>query len=183
MQNSAVGPAIIAALALLIGGLVLAGEARAQTYPPPVGSLATEAAAAAPGGTTDVDATVLDNDGNPVDGADVDFTIVSQPGDDAHWDNGELQTTETTDADGVATAVLYAGSTPGDIVVETASGAMTSQVTVAVAEDASNLPVTGGLPTDGSEGPEAWQIGLLIGVLAALAGTFVLVTNARGGRA
>jgi hypothetical protein len=174
---------MVAALALLIGGLVLASEARAQTYPPPVGSLAVEAAAAPPGGTTDVDATVLDNDGNPVEGADVDFAIVSQPGDDAHWDNGELQTTETTEADGVATAVLYAGSTPGDIVIETVSGGMTSQVTVGVAEGASNLPAGGGLPADGSEGPAGWQVGLLIGVLAALAGGFVRVMGGRGRQA
>jgi hypothetical protein len=182
MQQSAIGMAAVAALALLIGGLALAEGARAQTYPAPVGSLSVEAADAPPGGTTDVNATVLDNDGNPVDGADVDFTIVDQPGDDARWDNGELQTTETTESDGVATAVLHAGSTPGSIIIETVSGGTTSQVTVAV-QDATNLPTTGGLPADGSDGLAGWQLGFLIGAGAALAGAFIVTTSGSDRRA
>lgn len=184
MRKSTADPAAISltiiGLALLLGGLALASEALAQTYPPPVGSLSVEAAAAEPGGSTDVRATVLDNDGNPVEGADVLFTIVSQPGDDAHWENGELETTETTESDGVATAVLFAGSAPGNIVIETVSGATTSQVTVAVAEDVSNLPGTGALlPSDGSDGLAGWQIGALAGAGAALAGGFIVLTGRR----
>ena len=183
MQKSAVGLAAVSALVLLAGALALAQGARAQTYPPPVGSLSVEAASTEPGGTTDVDATVLDNDGNPVEGADVDFNIVSQPGNDAQWDNGELETTEVSEADGVATAVLHAGSTPGSIIIETVSGSTTAQVTVAVAEDVSDLPTTGGLPADGSDGLAGWQIGFLAGVLIALAGTFVVVTSGRNRQA
>jgi hypothetical protein len=188
MRRSAIDVATVtvvtAGLALLFGGLLPALEARAQTYPPPVGSLSVEAAATEPGGTTDVLATVLDNDGDPVEGADVLFTIVSQPGDDARWDNGELETTETTEADGVATAVLHAGSEPGSIIIETVSGGTTSQVTVAVAEDVSDLPSTGAvLASDGSDGLAGWQIGLLAGAGVALIGGFVVMTGRRDRRA
>lgn len=183
MRNTRIGLAALLALAVTL--VTLTASAVAQTYPPPVGSLTAEAAPVAPDGTTDVTATVLDNDGGAVDGADVLFAIVSQPGDDAHWLNGDLETTETTDETGVATAVLVAGSEPGTIIIETASGEMTSQVTVAVEGQAgapAEVPSTGGLPTDGDSGLALWQIiALGIGAAALIGG--LLVLGRRGVRA
>ena len=83
MRKLAAGLAAMLALGILAGGLILAGEVQAQTYPPPVGSLSVEAASTTTGGTSDITATVLDESGNPVEGAEVVFRIVSQPGDDA----------------------------------------------------------------------------------------------------
>jgi len=179
MPRSAIGLAAILVLALWIGGLVLAQEASAQSYPPPVGSLSVEAASTTPGATTDVTATVLDNAGNPVEGAEVIFRIVSQPGTDAHWVDGGLETTAITDANGLATAVLAAGSELGNIIIETLSGEKTSQVTVAVQEEAEapiEVPVTGGTPAEGSgDGLAAWQIALLAIGAGTLASGFAIM--------
>ena len=173
MRKLAAGLAAVFALSILAGGLVLAGEARAQTYPPPVGSLSIEA-----GSTTDVTATVLDESGNPVEGAEVVFRIVSQPGNDATWADGTLETTALTNASGVATAVLNAGSDAGSIIIETVSGAKTSQVTVADAEAAGGLPPTGTSPDSESDGGVAtWQIVLLAVGAAALAGGLVIMAR------
>ncbi len=104
------------------------------------------------------------------------FTIISQPGNDAEWADGGLETTATTDANGVATVVLKAGSDPGNIIIETVSGEKTSQVTVAVE---SGLPTTGGAPPlEGSgSGVPAWQIAFLAVGAAALAGGFAIVVR------
>ena len=181
MRKLAAGFAAILALAILAGGLILAGEVRAQTYPPPVGSLSVEAASTTAGSTTDVTATVLDESGNPVEGAEVVFRIVSQPGDDASWADGTLETTALTDANGIAKAVLNAGSNPGSIIIETVSGAKTSQVTVAVEEAApGGLPPTGASPGSGSDdGVATWQIALMAVGAAALAGGLVLTVRRR----
>ena len=180
MPRLAIGLAAILVLVLWIGGLILAQGARAQTYPPPVGSLSAEASSTTPGATTNVTATVLDNTGNPVAGAQVIFRIVSQPGSDAHWADGGLETTAITDANGVATAVLMAGSEPGNIIIETLSGEKTSQVTVAVQEEAEmpiEAPTTGGTPAEGSgDGLTAWQIALLaIGAGVLVSGFTIMI--------
>ena len=179
MLRSVIGLAAILVLALWIGGLVLAQGARAQSYPAPVGSLSVEAASTTPGATSNVTATVLDSAGNPVAGATVIFTIVSQPGTGAHWADGGLETTAITDANGVATAVLVAGSGLGNIIIETLSGEKTSQVTVAVQEEAEvpiEVPVTGGTPAEGSEsGLAAWQIALLAIGAGTLASGFAIM--------
>jgi hypothetical protein len=176
MRKSAVSLAAIVVLGLLVGGLTLAEGVRAQTYPPPVGSLSVQAASTSPGSTTNVTATVLDNAGAPVNGATVTFRIVSQPGDDATWADGSQETTALTDANGIATAVLNAGSATGSIIIETVSGAKTSQVTVAVE---SGLPTTGGAPpVEGSgSGVPAWQIAFLAIGAAALAGGLVIIAR------
>lgn len=180
MRNFAAGTAAVLVIGLA-AGLVWASGARAQTYPPPAGSLSVEAAATAPGGTTDVNATVLDDAGDPVEGADVTFTIVSQPGDDAHFANGSTTTTETSDASGVATAVLYAGAEPGSIIIETQSGEQTSQVTVAVEgteAEPSEVPSTGGSPGDGGIPP--WQAAFVaLGLTALVAGLAVTARRSR----
>lgn len=147
---------------------------RAQTYPPPVGSLSVEAASTTTGSTTSVTPTILDIAGSPVEGAEVTFRITSQPGSDAGWANGKLVTTAITNAKGVATAVLSAGNTPGSIIIETVSGDKTSQVTVAVA--GAQLPTTGGAPVEsGSDGLPVWQIGLLAIGAAVLASSLVIM--------
>jgi hypothetical protein len=184
MGKLAAGLAAVFTLMMLAGGLVLAGEARAQTYPPPVGSLSIEAGSTTTGGTSDVTATVLDESGNPVEGAEVVFRIVSQPGDDATWSDGSLEITALTDANGLATAVLTAGSDPGDIIIETISGAKTSQVTVAVAAAAGGLPPTGASPDSegGDNGVATWQI-VFVAIGAALLAGGIVVTARRNKRA
>lgn len=178
MRKSAVSLAAVLVLGLSLGGMALVQGVQAQTYPPPVGSLTVTASSTTPaaGATTTITATVLDNSGDPVDGAEVTFQIVSQPGSDAQWANGELETTGTTDANGVATAVLSVGSTAGNIIVETVSGEKTSQVTLAVASEAGGLPETGGSPSAGSGSgmPPAWQIAFMALGAAVLAGGFAV---------
>ena len=178
MRKLAAGFAAMLALGILAGGLILAGGVRAQSYPPPVGSLSVEAASTTTGGTSDITAPVLDESGNPVEGAEVVFRIVSQPGDDATWADGSQETTALTDANGIATAVLSAGSDTGSIIIETVSGAKTSQVTVDVAEAASGLPPTGASPhTESDNGVAAWQIAFLAVGAAVLAGGLVIIAR------
>ena len=180
MRKLARGLVELLVIGILAGGLVLAGEAGAQTYPPPVGSLSVEASSAttSTGGTSDITATVLDNSGNPVEGAEVTFRIVSQPGDDARWADGGLDTTGLTDASGIATALLSAGSAPGTIIIETESGGKTSQVTVAVEAATSGLPPTGAPPDSGSDGGvAAWQMAFLAVGAAVLAGGLVIIAR------
>lgn len=180
MRKSAVSLAAVLVLGLLIGGIALAPGVRAQNYPPPVGSLSVTGASTTTGSTTNVTATVLDNSGDPVEGADVTFTIISQPGNDAAWANGKLQDTASSNASGVATAVLSVGSTAGNIIIETISGEKTSQVTVTVQKaGAGGLPDTGGAPpVEGSgSGVPAWQIAFLAVGAAALAGGFLAIVR------
>ena len=175
MRKLAAGLAVLV-LGILAGGLILTGEVRAQSYPPPVGSLSVEAASTTAGSTTNVTATVLDNAGAPVNGATVTFRIVSQPGDDATWADGSQETTALTDANGIATAVLNAGSDTGSIIIETVSGAKTSQVTVAVEEAA--LPPTGSAPSESAgSGVPTWQIVFMAAGAAALAGGLVIMAR------
>ncbi len=163
-------------LGLLLALTVLSGVAAAQTYPPPVGSLTTKATPTtpAPGTTTTVTATVLDSAGKPVAGAPVVFQIDSQPGTDAKFSNGLPQITATTDATGTATVSLSAGGTPGNIIVKTTSGEMTSQVTVQV-RSAVGAPPTGGQPPEDSDGGLAvWQAVLIAaGAAVLLSGSII----------
>ena len=176
MAGSASKIAAILVFALSLGALAVAQGASAQTYPPPAGSLSVDAANTTPGSSTPVSATVLDNAGDPVVGAEVIFRIVSQPGTDAQWADGGTEITAITDANGVATVLLAAGSATGNIIIETISGEKTSQVTVAVQEEAEGLPGTGGLPAESTgDGVPAWQIALMAVGAAALAGGFAVM--------
>ena len=178
MRKSAVGLAAVLVIAMVVGALAPGQGVQAQTYPPPVGSLSVEASSTIPGSTTDVTATVLDSAGNPVGGAQVTFSIVSQPGSGAKWSNGLAEITAITGTDGVATAVLSAGASTGNIIIETVSGEKTSQVIVAVQETA--LPPTGGAPASDGNGVPAWQIVfLVIGGAALAAGLTIMARRIR----
>ena len=179
MRQSTISLAAVLLLGLFVGGIILSPGVRAQNYPPPVGSLSVKAGTTAPGASSNVTATVLDNAGNPVLGATVTFRITSQPGSDAHWANGKLETTATTDAKGVAAAVLVAGATKGNVIIETISGEKTSQVVVAVQDP--DLPTSGGAPPQGSEsGLPTWQIAFLaIGAAALVSGFTIMIRRSR----
>lgn len=177
----------LAALApLLLLGVLLAtgalpGTIRAQSYPPPVGSLSVGVSDSTPsaGSTTTLTATALDSSGNPVAGATVTFRITSQPG-GALFANSLTETTATSGANGVATAALTVGSAPGTIIVEVLSGAKTSQITLQVQ---SGLPSGGGPPPDlGSSddnGVAPWQIAMVAGLVILLGGAVLLKVRPR----
>ena len=175
------------AVAIVLGLLpVLAagsGAARAQTYPPPVGSLSTQSSSTTPpaGTTTALSATVLDSSGHPVVGSSVVFIIDSQPGSDAKFSNGLNQITASTDATGTATALLSVGKSPGTIIVKTISGDKTSQLTMQV-QSAVGVPPTGGRPDSEGDGfgLAAWQAALLAaGITVFLSGSVIAVRRWR----
>jgi hypothetical protein len=162
-------------LSLLLALATLSGNAGAQTYPPPVGSLSTQSSSTTPptGGTTTLTASVLDASGNPVAGADVLFQIESQPGSGAKFSNGLSQITASTDSTGTATASLSVGPNPGTIIIKTTSGDKTSQQTLTV-QPASGLPSTGGPPPSESGGLAPWQTALIAAAAAMLLGGAVI---------
>jgi len=148
-------------------------------YPPPVGSVTTTASNTSPatGASVIVTCTVLDTQGNPVANEPCTFTIVSQPGTDATLE-GATTVTKTTNAQGKATAVLSAGSAPGQIVVSTSARSITSQVTVSAQAAApaptATLPpgaVPGAAPPTGGGPPEGGGQPLGLWIAVALAGT------------
>lgn len=96
----------------LLGLLSSVAVANAQ-YPPPEGSLtSTGETSVDPGGTTDVTCTLIDDSGAPLAGEFVAFQITSDPG------GSQLQRSSgVTDANGVVTVGLTAGSTAGEIEV------------------------------------------------------------------
>ncbi|HEU4758765.1 MAG TPA: hypothetical protein VFT91_02170 [Dehalococcoidia bacterium] len=177
---------VILAAAVMVGLLLIASlvavSSRAQPYPPPVGSLTVAATSTTPstGGTSTLTATVLDNSGNPVANADVVFEIVSQPGTDARFSNGQSSITAKTGANGVASAVLSAGSAPGNVLVKMIAGDKTSQVTLQV-QGAPGAPATGGEPpSENSGGFSDWRALLLAaGALVLVGGGAVLIRRRR----
>jgi hypothetical protein len=131
---------LIAVLALLFCGSGRLSTALAQ-YPPPAGAVTVGVDETAPptGGSVEVTCTLVDSSGAPVANEAVTFTIVSQPGTDASL----TSVTVVTDDDGVATATLYTGSTPGLIVVEAEALGTSSQVSVATGVEPGAAPPTG----------------------------------------
>jgi hypothetical protein len=137
----------------------------------------------------EVTCTVLDSAGAPVANEPCTFTIVAQPGSDASL--GAASVTELTDGDGVATATLYTGSTPGLIVVEVEAQGVSSQVSVATGVEPGLAPPTGpsgapsgapaAVPASGAGGMSdsgalkaSLALGALVGAAAlAAAGAFV----------
>lgn len=180
MKRLQIGLTAILALAMLLTLWVVGEGVRAQTYPPPVGSLSVQASATTPavGSSTTLTATVLDPAGQPVAGAEVTFKIVSQPGADAQFANGATEITATTDANGTATAVLSVGSSTGNIIIEIVSGEKTSQLTLQVQPSGEAFPPTGSTPPS-SEGGGAlpFWLALVLGGMAALfvGGAVVLI--------
>src|SRR5581483_11321401 len=100
------------------------------------------------GGTTDVNCQVINSGGQPQAGVNCTFTVVSQPGSDAGFVSGNVSSlqagygvasparqtltsvTKPTNANGVATASLIVGTTPGPVVVAVEANGIISQVTV-----------------------------------------------------
>jgi hypothetical protein len=74
---------------------------------------------------------VRDTAGNPSAGQSCVFSIESEPGTDAAL--GSKVAVRLTDANGVATATLFTGTTPGVIVVKVQAGELNSTVIVDVA--------------------------------------------------
>jgi hypothetical protein len=165
-------------LSLLLARATLNGNAGAQTYPPPVGSLSTQSSSTTPpaGATTTLTARVLDASGQPVAGADVLFQIESQPSSGARFSNGLSQITASTDSTGTATARLSVGPNPGTIIIKTTSGDKTSQQTLTV-QPAGGLPSGGGQPPDESGGLAPWQAALIAAGAAMLLGGSVIVAR------
>jgi len=114
-------------LAAFLFAMVVSRGASAQ-YPPADGSVTATAANGNPtvNSETEITARVLDISGNAVAGVSCTFAIVNEPGTDAAI--GSKSTTRVTNAQGIATAVLKAGSTPGLIAVRVTCGTLQSQV-------------------------------------------------------
>ena len=165
----------VIALAMVLAAIALTSAARAQTYPPPVGSLTvtSESTTAPTRASIELTATVRDNQGNPAANQDVTFTIVSQPGNDASL--GSLSRTVTSDQNGVARVALFTGSVPGRIIVDVVTGDKTSQLTVQVQTGA--LPATGSPPPERQDGGglAPWLVAFIVaGALALLGGLSAL---------
>ncbi len=88
--------------------------------------------------TAALTATVKDQDGNPMEGVTVSFTLSGDPAD------ATVTATATTGSDGTASAVVTPGSTGGDAsIVATASGVSSDPVTVTITlPTAASLSVT-----------------------------------------
>ena len=171
-------------VALAAGRLLWGASQAMANYPPPVGSLSAGASDTTPepGSDVTVTCTVLDSSGNPMANELCTFVITSQPG-GASFD-GSSSTTGVTDANGVATAVLSAGATPGTIVLETQSGAMSSQVTLTTGAEPAELPSTGGAPGETGSAPWPLAAGAAAGAMAlGLAGAFMALRARRSGSA
>lgn len=102
--------AVVAALL----GLVSVKETAAN-YPPPAGSATLNGSntTASVGGDVVLTLTVVDSTGSAIAGKACEMYISSQPGTDA----SVAQDNAATDANGVITAVLYAGTAPGTVQV------------------------------------------------------------------
>lgn len=150
--------------------ILAASAASAQVYPPEGKSLAVEASDPTPnpGESVDVTAQVTDSDDKGVAGADVMFTITSNPG-DAEFKNGEQSITEMTDGDGYATVVLHTGDQPGAIVIRVEAAGEVSQVTVTTG-DPQSLPTTGGAPIASAGGIPLTALAAAAAGIALLAG-------------
>jgi hypothetical protein len=175
-------PAIALATIGLLVALAIAGGTASAQYPPPVGSVTTSVSETAPATGASVTCTckVLDTVGNPVAGEVCTFTIVSQPGTDAHLSAA----TATTNAQGIATVTLLTGSAAGSIVVNSTARGIQSQATVttkAATPVATTAPATPGAapPTGAGQGEGGtpvvlWIMAIGAAVVLGLASLFVL---------
>lgn len=169
-----------------LGLSLLAATTVNAEYPPNPTSaaLAVDNVTPPTGGSASVAVSVLDASGAPVADVACNFSVVSQPGTDASVD----PSSGTTNAQGVATTTLHAGSTPGSIVVTAQCGSAASTISVLAAAQAPAAPpasVPAGpapqLPASGS-GPAAtsgglstsFSTGLALLLLASGSGAFYL---------
>lgn len=167
----------LASILVAVFSIVAAHYALAQAPYPPPGAFSAICAVSpltpVAGTSVTVTTTVLDADGQPVEGAQAIFTIVSQPGNDATIDPPSA----VTDPTGTATATLSVGSTAGTIVVRSGAGDALCQATVGVSEVAGivvmpQLPATGS-GTVARDGGWNWLpigVGALLVVLAGAYG-------------
>lgn len=156
-------------LTTLVGAFLVAGlisiasvaSVAAQPYPPAEPNsivLSASPTEVAVGGTSTLSANVLDDQGDPISGVEVTFTIVSEPGDDAAV--GSKLVTKDTNALGVATATLQVGSTPGQIVIEAISGQAIDQTAINVAPSPVASPTPPGATPPGATPAGATPAGL-----------------------
>jgi hypothetical protein len=130
----------VAGVVVLIALVASWAVAFAQ-YPPPAGSVtgSVNNPAPSPGASVTVTCTVTNSQGQPVANEPCTFSIVSQPGTNASL--GAPSVTANTNAQGIATAVLSVGTTPGAIVVKVSAMGVQSQVTVSP-KAATTVPAT-----------------------------------------
>jgi len=162
--------ALVALLALAF--LWLPGLAQ---YPPPVGVVRGAVATPNPpaGSSTTLTCEVRDPAGNPVADEPCTFTIVEEPGTDASL--GSKSVTKRTNEQGIATATLYTGTTPGVIVVRIEARGVATQVTVHVQAAGPMLPPTlaeppAAMDTARSLLGESGQIAILAALAALVVG-------------
>lgn len=186
------GPRLIAISAALLGLMLWTASIASAQYPPGIGSLSVSSSTttAQVGSTTDLTCQVLGTAGQPQPGVDCTFTIASQPGSDAGFVTGQASAapaghglafpsgqvstqsvTKPTGTNGIATAKLNVGTTPGPIVVLVEANGIVSQVTVQASTTAVSIPTAGGLPVTGGEPPvdvsPALGLAMLAGLLVA----------------
>ena len=101
-------------------------------YGEPLGNVSLKVDNATPskGSSTNITSQALDLAGKPVPGGLITFSIVSEPGNDAAV--GSKTISKVSDAFGLATISLYAGTTDGVIVIEVLAGELRSTVLVNV---------------------------------------------------
>ena len=176
--------AVLAVVAVLIGSLSVKETA---AYPQPTGSaeLSGSSTSVSVGGSTELTLTVVDSAGKPVAGKTCTMYIKSQPGTDASI----TQDSTTTDAGGVVTGTLYAGTARGTVEITANCGNVFAGLSVVVGAAAPpqapveptriGMPPTGLGPADS----EAQRLGLVIALLASgsltLAAGSMLFSKAR----
>ena len=135
--------AIATLFVLAVAPFAVSPQTSSAQYPPPVGSitLLTSTTMADAGEDVTLTGLVRNEQGHPVANTACAFSIVSQPGDDASLGS----TSGTTNAQGMATTNLNAGSTAGTIVVSIGCGELASTVLVNVVAGVQSItpPSTG----------------------------------------
>jgi hypothetical protein len=129
LLRRALRPISVAGVGVLIAVAACWAVAFAQ-YPPPVGAVTAGVSNPTPSTGASVAATclVVDSQGQPVADEPCTFTIISQPGTDATL--GAPSVTASTNAQGIATAILTVGTTSGPIVLGVSAMGVQSQVTI-----------------------------------------------------
>ena len=159
--------------------VLAASAASAQTYPPDVGSLSASVddTTPAPGSEVELTGRALDSVGEPLQGAEITFTLTSNPG-DASFGNGQSSIVATTDENGIANVILNTGSQPGTIVVAVEANGLVTQVTMTTGEPA-NLPASGGPPPSGDSIEWPLILAASLAVLFVAAGGVRLLRSLR----